>query len=581
MALAVLGLALSAAPVEAACNLGLLADMPVTRAGGDSITEVKINGLDARLIVDTGDFFNMIAPSSATRLKMTTTAQEYDVRGVGVGGETGRLGLQLARTLTLMGVVNLHNIDFLLGQRDFGEADGLLGENILAFPEIEFDLAHDDIKFFKPIGCVNESLAYWATSRPYSVIDIQTKENRDAVIEGYALVNGVKIKVQFDTGAPSSMMTVAAAAKAGVRPFGPGVYPAGRTSGIAKNSDIQIWNAPFASFQLGDEEIKNVRIFIGPLGIGETSDMLLGADFFRSHHIMVSNTQGKLYFTSNGGIVFNASLPREAPGSEAAASDKPTDASGLQQRAKANFVRRDFDAAIADLTQAMALAPTNADYVYERGDAYWLEHKPQLAMADFDQSLKLKPDNIGVLLARSSLHRANKEFAEATVDLHAADGFAAHDARWGLALGQAYSLDGDHEKSLQWLDQWIAAKPDDARMSEALSARCWSRALLGRELSKALADCNASLKLLPGDPTTLDSRGLVRLRLGDFDGSIADYNAAIAAHPDVAWSYYGRALAEENKGMISEGEDDERKAKKLSPDIAATAAKAGVVRPSL
>ena len=104
---------------------------------------------------------------------------------------------------------------------------------------------------------------------------------------------------------------------------------------------------------------------------------------------------------------------------------------------------------------------------------------------------------------------------------------------------------------------------------------------MGRDLVKALADCDASLKLIPEDPSTLDSRGLVRLRLRDFDGSISDYNAAIAAHPNVAWSYYGRALAEENKGMMSEGEEDERRAKRLSPDIAATAAKYGVTPPSL
>jgi hypothetical protein len=35
------------------------------------------------------------------------------------------------------------------------------------------------------------------------------------------------------------------------------------------------------------------------------ADMLIGADFFLSHHIFVSNSQHKLYLTYNGGPVFN------------------------------------------------------------------------------------------------------------------------------------------------------------------------------------------------------------------------------------------------------------------------------------
>ena len=48
--------------------------------------------------------------------------------------------------------------------------------------------------------------------------------------------------------------------------------------------------------------------------------MLLGADFFLSHRILVSNSQHKLYFTYNGGPVFQldrgavaGAKPRPAP----------------------------------------------------------------------------------------------------------------------------------------------------------------------------------------------------------------------------------------------------------------------------
>ena len=39
-------------------------------------------------------------------------------------------------------------------------------------------------------------------------------------------------------------------------------------------------------------------------------------------------------------------------------------------------------------------------------------------------------------------------------------------------------------------------------------------------------DCDASLDIAPS-PSTLDSRGLVNLRLGRLDEALADYNAAL------------------------------------------------------
>jgi hypothetical protein len=63
--------------------------------------------------------------------------------------------------------------------------------------------------------------------------------------------------------------------------------------------------APFSSFKVGDEEIRNPRLRVGDTREG--TDMLLGADFFLSHRIFVSNEQRKVYFTYNGGPVFSAS----------------------------------------------------------------------------------------------------------------------------------------------------------------------------------------------------------------------------------------------------------------------------------
>jgi hypothetical protein len=109
---------------------------------------------------------------------------------------------------------------------------------------------------------------------------------------GEALLNGTKIRVVFDTGAPFSTLTLAAARRAGIRPDSPGVVVAGKSS----------WIGLFATFILdeaGDEEMHNVRLRFSDFALDD-ADMLIGADFFRSHRIYVANSQDRLYFTSNG-----------------------------------------------------------------------------------------------------------------------------------------------------------------------------------------------------------------------------------------------------------------------------------------
>jgi tetratricopeptide (TPR) repeat protein len=55
------------------------------------------------------------------------------------------------------------------------------------------------------------------------------------------------------------------------------------------------------------------------------------------------------------------------------------------------------------------------------------------------------------------------------------------------------------------------------KSADAYNGRCWARALAGRDLDQALADCDGSLRLSPDDANGLNSRGLVQRKLGAFD----------------------------------------------------------------
>jgi tetratricopeptide (TPR) repeat protein/predicted aspartyl protease len=583
---ALLALALSGLPtrVFGACKIGRLAELPVTMTGLRPLVSARINGADALFLADSGAFFSMITPAAAAEFKLRLGAAPYGLVVTGIGGEA-RVWLTTVKTFTLADIP-MTNVEFIVGGNELEGAAGVLGQNVFSIADVEYDLSRGAIRLMRPHDCRKAMLAYWAASQPVSVLDTDSATSRSLHTTGVAYINGAKIRVLFDTGAATSVVSLAAAGRAGVKPGADGVVDGGLSYGIGRKL-VQTWIAPFASFRIGDEEIRNTRLRIGDVALPDI-DMLIGADFFLSHRIYVATSQRKLYFTYNGGPVFNlaSSPPTHAePGPAQEGSpqreeqpDQPRDAAAFSRRGAAFSSRRDYGHAIADLTRACELAPNEPEYFYQRGMARWGNRQPDLAMADFDQALRLKPDGVEALVARAQLRLRGPENSAAVTDLDAAGRFAPEQADIRMQIGSLYARAGLFTQAVVQFDKWISAHESDVRVPEARNARCWARALWGQELDKALVDCNGALKSRPNTADFLDSRGLVRLRMGDLDKSIADYDASLKLQPRNAWSLYGRGLAKVRKGLTTAGEQDIAAATAIQPRIEDEARKHGITR---
>lgn len=487
--------------------------------------------------------------------------------------------LTTAQSFTALGA-SFHHVDFLVGAPQFeGRIDGLLGQNFLNVTDVEYDFANGVIRLFKPSGCGGLPLAYWSQGKPFSTMEIQPTAQGSRRIMGSASVNGAHIRVLFDTGSPFSMLTSRAAALAGVRRDSPEARAAGVTEGVGPRS-LETWIAPFDSFKIGDEEIKNTRLRLAGIEL-DNIDMLIGADFFLSHRIFVANSQNKLYFTYNGGPVFRLDRgpSRPADGEQASAAspagttDEPKDASGFARRAAASAARRDFEHAIADFGRAAELEPTEPKHLFNRGLARLSNGQPVLAMGDFDQALKLKPDYADALLVRGRLRLFAKDPKGAEADFDAA---LKLDPTYGAYVGSLYVEADQFDRAVAMYDAWIAGHPRSPGLAQALNGRCWARALSGRDLDKALADCDQALKIGQKIASVLDSRGLVHLRLGQLEAAIADYDAALKLQPKLAWSLYGRGVAQLKMGSKDAGAADIKAATELAPQLPERAKRLGV-----
>ncbi|MHB8721036.1 MAG: aspartyl protease family protein [Steroidobacteraceae bacterium] len=545
-------------------------ELPITMSGMRPTFTAKINGADARFALDSGAFYSIISSATAAQFQLRPRPGPYGLKVKGVGGSTDT-SLATVKVFTLAGIP-LHDVEFLVGGSEIGgDSIGLMGQNLLEKWDVEYDLARGVVRLFKAEDCKHTMLAYWTTpGQDLSMMDISHTTPLRPHTTGTAAINGAKITVLFDTGAWNSVLSTKAAARAGVKPDTAGVVEAGYSSGIGR-SKVKTYIAPFSSFKIGDgEEIKNARLRIADIDIDE-GDMLLGADFFLSHHVYVANSQHRLYLTYNGGPVFNLSrtVPADA---DAHPTGEPADADAYARRGAAFLGRGDFEHAIADFTRASELNPNEAEYFYQRGMAYWQNKQPIPALSDFDRALELNSNYLAARMSRAQLRLAHKDLADAVADLDAADRVAAtqDDARFTLA--RLYQRADLPARAVAQLDLWIANHPDDSKMIDALHGRCRLRAAQGEELAKALTDCNAAYRLSDkSNPLTaaiLESRGLVRLRLGDNDKAIADYDESLKLAPKNAQSLYGRGVAKIRKQKAADGEADIARATALSSTVA-------------
>jgi tetratricopeptide (TPR) repeat protein/predicted aspartyl protease len=555
-------LAISASTAGAAqqCRLAQFPPIPVTMLDWRPTIAAELNGHQTRLLVDTGAFFDALSPAEVAEFKLPLSSAPYGMR---ILGGLGNLVPKVATVKTLqVGPLSFpSNTIFLVGANDIGNGiAGVLGENVYRFLDVEFDFGNGVMRFFRSTDCGGQLLAYWttATGQSVSIIHLEPRTDYRPHLLGTVRVNGYRINAIFDTGAPSSVLSLSAAKVVGVAPGSAGVAAVGTSGGL--------WSAPVGEIQLGDNEtIEHTRILVedSDFAFGPGAWMFIGADFFLSHRVYLASSQSKLYFTYNGGPVFDLDPTRaaqnqsravgnapqahaasQAPSSIPSAKPSPDvpvatppDAAGLTRRGLAYADRLQFQQAIADLTQACRLAPHDADCRYERGVVYWRDGQTDLALQDFDAAIKLNPDSYGARLWRaeaslgwqpgrkpepdtdeapriewSSIDRpASKQMRqltkggakpdpkigeEARADLDAVDRLAPPEADLRLTLGRIYEDVGRYAQAIHQYDLWIASHPQDDRLAVALTWRCGSRAQSNTNLGQALEDCNRAYDLM-------------------------------------------------------------------------------------
>ncbi len=304
----------TAAPAgePAHCRVIKLGTLPIEFTRLQPTLHGTFNGVDLRLLMDSGAATTILFPSAVRKANLQET--HSDIIGVGVGGQS-QTYIANADEVEI-GPAHGEKVRFLESLEAKVPADGLLGADYLFRTDVELLLRDNQVTFTHPDGdCDDKPLAYWDRGASWvESRDMMGKQDMRQRIE--VRINGERFTALLDSGAQQSVLDLRAASRIGLTPDSAGTERAGEFSGVG-DKKVTAWRARVDSFEIGDEAIKNTQIQIadlygaarsggGPrLDIGAQPDMLLGADFMRAHHLLFARSQRRLYFTYLGGPVFS------------------------------------------------------------------------------------------------------------------------------------------------------------------------------------------------------------------------------------------------------------------------------------
>jgi tetratricopeptide (TPR) repeat protein len=227
----------------------------------------------------------------------------------------------------------------------------------------------------------------------------------------------------------------------------------------------------------------------------------------------------------------------------------------------ADYIRLgQYDKAVADYSQAIALEPKVGFAWYNRGNAYARLGQYDKAVADYSQAIDLDPKHQDIWYAwanRGNAYSALRQYDKAVADFSQAIELNPKFALLWLLRGNAYANLGQHDKAIADFSQGIELKPKD-RAGWVNRGIAYSAL---RQYDKAIADISKAIELDPKFEIAWRYRGSVYFDLCQYDKAVADCDRAIELDPmdALAWhcrgsaygklGQYDKALADLSKGI--------------------------------
>lgn len=273
--LALIAAACLPAAVQAECRMMKFAEWPVRVESGRLVADALINGKRAPVMLHTGMPHSLMPRASVDTLGVPLR-QNLDSRNATV-----------ATWIAFVDQVQIGDathkdwrmLVFPLPEYA-GAVAAVIGYDALRQADVEFDLANNTVRLFRTQDCgPNANLAYW-NRKQVQAVELGRDDDGIGLLVG---LNGKPVPAEINTG---FARTAVERHVGGIESFGLG-------SERVVKPDVERMDLP-DGYRAGTFVLKR-----------ELKPVQLGLDFLRAHRVLVAHSQGRIYFTYDGGTVFS------------------------------------------------------------------------------------------------------------------------------------------------------------------------------------------------------------------------------------------------------------------------------------
>lgn len=238
-----------------------------------------------------------------------------------------------------------------------------------------------------------------------------------------------------------------------------------------------------------------------------------------------------------------------------------------RNRGNAYTDKKQYDLAIADLTEAIGLKSDDGHAYNDRGVAYGNSGDSGRAIDDYTKALALGgfDDQGAYVLANRAVAYSNKNaYDQAFADIGKAIALDPKNPKYLADRANFYDDRNQYRQAIADLTEALSLDKDDA---DLLNQR-GTDYMFDSQYAKAVADFTDLNRRYPKEPAPLNNRGLSYNALGQYDLALADFDQAISLTPDDAVLHEDRGLTRLNKGDFAAAAEDLARAMTLDTPYA-------------
>jgi predicted aspartyl protease len=287
-------LAAVAGPAQAQdCSLKPVAslDMRTTTDGGISIP-VKVQGQEFYFLVDTAGVESLISPKIVDKFQLP---QRTAPTKIFFFGETVVGHVATVQDFSVGGL-SAHGISFYVQPAGWATA-GMIAPDLLRRYDVDLDFAGGKFNLISQDHCRGK-VVYWTKDPAVALVPMMVDSENTGHIRIPVLLDGKKMEATVDTGADTSVMSMAAAGRyLGINEQSPGIK---EEDSVVNGITTKQYRYPFKSLDFQGIAVTNPDIVIFPdshmRNLG--SDIILGVGIMRQLHMYIAYKESKMYLTA-------------------------------------------------------------------------------------------------------------------------------------------------------------------------------------------------------------------------------------------------------------------------------------------